>query len=752
MSERPVPPPTDPARRPALVARLAAFLRLERPGDRMLLALGFIILTLISPDISLPGSLPAIRLEQILLLLILPLLAAFHGRHPEARHVGLVDVAFLGLGIATTMTIVLAPIIVAGVTRSYRDLFEIGRVAEYWVLYRIGTTLVPPERPTSFLTRGLALAALPLSLFAVLQFIGPPGFNDLVTAFWTQAHNLAGVTSEGRAVGTAGNANQFGILAVLFLSVGLGALSSSLGHSRKLFRVSISAAVVALLLTQSRGALLAAGIAMLVGLVLLLLQRRARGGFLRALPPLLVGVGLTLVVVVSAPSGGAAVLSRFDLLSIARDPSLIIRLGRVQSLFAGPAQLPAAGGSDPAACVGSLFDTTSDDGHAPGAMPPYTAPSAVTLDVQAVARAVSGYYCDRGKWPDAIGTDLVPTYLPALPVNPATGQNYGLYTSPRGYLVGSPVAPADGTEAAGFGSLPNLLVNPSFEMGNDAPAQWLASPGADLVRDPTGAAFGTWAGMASLPPGGAVYQFIVADLPMSTPYSASIWVRATGTDSARIQLYVVAITAGGQRLDPIAQTTLTVPGDHRWHQLATSLETPNQHLTSLQFLVRAPGPAAHFDLDGAALAEGPYPRAFEGLHDVPPSQQAGFGPSFLDSPILGVGPQKEEQVSTFDNEYADFLQHYGVVGLLAYGFLMVAAFWTACRRAFERSTWLGAIGLGIAPFVAALGAFAITAGAYRQLQVMVIFWILVGLLAATHGRVDGDADGSLAATHPLGAP
>lgn len=730
---------------PDLRVRLANAWSMERPAERLTAALTLLSLTLVSPYVPLPGPLPSIRLEQVVLVLVAIPMLRLIVRHPEMRRVSLVDASFLALVIATTITILLAPIIVAGASRSFRDVFEVVRIGEYWLIFRIGLTLAPAGPAGGRIARWLAIAAIGLGTFAILQYLELPAFNDTVTAIWTQSHNLLGVVREGRAVGTAGNANQFGILSVLLLFVALvGRIAAPRRAPAWMWGTAIAAATVSLVLAQSRGAILGAGLGLVAAAGLLAIRRTARRGIVVAAPAMVAALLVVVALVMAAPPSSGSILRRFDIAGILRDPSVVIRLGRVQSLFAGTAAGQPDTTGDRTACVASLTPpATPDPGHEPGAA---ALPAAPTADPARVASAVAGYYCDNRRWPSDLARDLIPAYLPALPTSP--GGSLSLYSSPRGFAVGTARSVDDRAEDAGVGSLPNLLANPSFEDGGSPPAQWLVTPGTVATTTASGAAFSVSAADVILPTGGAVYQLVVADLPMDTDFAFGLWARSTEAGAASLQLYVVAITADGQRVDPLATRTVTLPAGTAWQHLGLVLHTPTKHLTSLQVMVRAPQAPAHAVLDGASLTEGPFALPFGSLLDQPATAAGNAGgPSFWESPIIGIGPQKDDAVPVFDNEYASFLAHYGIVGLGAYLLLFGAAFLVGLRAALRVPEWGGLLGVSLAGFTIALGAFAISAGAYGQLQVMVIYWLLVGVVAAIASR--DHASSGLGATDPI---
>jgi hypothetical protein len=719
--------------------RLRTAATLEEPADRLALGLALVVFTLVTPYVPLPGPLPAIRIEQILLLVAVIPVLRFLYRHPDFRRVAIIDLGFALLGIATALTILLAPILVPGVTRSFRDGFEVVRIAEYWLVYRIGLTISPPTRGSTRLARLLAGAAIVLGLFAVVQYLNPPGFNDVITSIWTQSHNLLGVINEGRAVGTAGNANQFGILATDLLFVALAVrLTDDAGRRRWLWVAAVAAATVSLVLAQSRGAIIGAGIGLVLATGLLLRRRTLQRALRVAAPAMSAAIPIVVLLIAIAPPASGSILSRFNAVALIRDPSVIVRVGRVQSIFTDSgAGLPQAGG-DRGACIASLVPPPGPEpGHEPAPNGPEAAASA---PVDGLATAVASFYCDNGRWPTNLSSDLVPTYLPSIPVGPG-GRTYALYTSQRGFAVGLTGSAVDRDEAVGAGSVPNVLANASFEQTGSPPAQWSVTSGTVAVDSPA-AAFGQNATDVTLPAGGAIYQLVVANLPRNVDFTFGVWVRPAESTATKLELYVVATTASGQRIDPLDARTLDVaaPG---WQHLAISFRTPDKDLTFLQLMVRGPYGPSHIVMDGASLTEGPYALPFESLQDEPASSIAGNGPSFLESPIIGVGPQKNEVIAAYDDEYVLALTQYGLLGLASYVFLFATAFFTGLRAALRVAGWGGLWGLVLASYTVALGVFAISAGAYHQLQVMVIYWLSVGLVTAI--RPEGPSDAPLAA-------
>jgi hypothetical protein len=307
-----------------------------------------------------------------------------------------------------------------------------------------------------------------------------------------------------------------------------------------------------------------------------------------------------------------------------------------------------------------------------------------------------------------------------------------LYTSSRGFAVGLKSSIESPIEQPGAGSLPNLLSNPSFE-GPDGLSPWRGTSGVAISTASDGSAFGVGAADAAIPANGAVYQLIVADLPPETDYTAGIWVRSQKGEPTPLELYVTAVTARGDSIDPVAVRSATTGVGASWEHLAVTFETPPARLSSLTVMLRAAGAPARVRMDGASLTEGPFAIPFGQLSDALASSMS-VGPTWSDSPILGVGPQKNEGVAVFDNEYASFLAHYGVLGVLAYMLLFLSALAVALRTALRVPDWGGNLGVALAAFTLALGVFAVPAGAFRQVQVMLVYWLIVGLTLALSAR------------------
>ncbi len=231
------------------------------------LAFVFLLLAaVLSPNFSMPGSLPAIRLEQVMLAGYLPLLGLHYWHHRELWRVGLVDLAFVALGVAMAITLAAAPLFLNAVSWSLRDPFEIARVVEYWVLFRLALTLDAEQawKDAVVILPGLGVL---LGIFAFFQYVDPGSFNDTVTGVWAVSHNLDGVERAGRTVGTIGNANYFGAFSGLLLIVALAVIA--LRRPRRwmygLMVLAVLCTAFSMVSAQSRTAVLGVLIALTVG-------------------------------------------------------------------------------------------------------------------------------------------------------------------------------------------------------------------------------------------------------------------------------------------------------------------------------------------------------------------------------------------------------------------------------------------------------------------------------------------------------
>jgi hypothetical protein len=628
------------------------------------------------------------------------------------------------------------------VSWSLRDPFEIARVVEYWVLFRLAMTLDAEQAWKDALVVLPGLGVL-LGIFAFFQYVDPGSFNNTVTGVWAVSHNLDGVERAGRTVGTIGNANYFGAFSGLLLIAALAEIA--LRRPRRwlygLMVLAVLCTAFSIVSAQSRTAVLALLIALTVALALVFLKERGRAAYVPAIGIFVLSAAVSVTFVEMRPPDVGSFSARFAPSGLVGDSSLTIRLSRWKSIFAGFLE----GG--PSFCEGERLEHRKLPAtHAAASDLGWPAADAAAMDrdvqrkqdVGDIGRAVLDYYCDKDKWPVDLDlqTALVPKFLDSLPADPSTGEAYPAYVAKSGFLVGAKLENAADAEGPVYalGTIPNIASNPSFEAGTP-PVRWGVTGPAQVTRDDQ-PLFGSHAAKLTMEPGGGYYDTIVFDFSRDTDYNTAIYVQPDGDAPITLQVYLSATLADGSTEEPFAETTMTVePGG--WTQVVLQFKTPAENrITILQVILRVPadGQTATFAVDGATLTQGTIAPGFPRITDTDPSSlQNDELPRFADSPIIGAGPRKDIELGTVDNEYALFLDRYGLIGTVAYLALFAAAFLVAWQAWRLESGIVATAGLVMVAYTVLLAFFNITAGSYYHFQIMAVYWLLIGALAAGTG-------------------
>lgn len=716
-----------------------------------------LVAALLSPNIETPGGLPVVRAEQLLLAMYLPSLGWYLWQHREGRAFHVVDVALAVLAAAMMLTLSIAPVLVPDVGRSVRDIFELARVAEYWLMFRLGVTVVADGRTWRATAAVLGAGTVAVTAFALVQYLNPGGFNDAVTRLWTTEHNLIGLVRRGRVLGTTGNANYYGILSgfLLMAALAMVLLRAHVGHGRWVEWMAplvAGAATLSLVMSQSRTAALAVLGTMFLGLLFVLWQRGWQAAYGRAIGVFLAAVIVSVTFVEAVPPQFGSFHERFAPAALTEDSSVTIRISKWRSVFAGFLE------SRPDFCQGELLETRPiTGGHeiaGPTGAPPADEDARARDgqrkdDVAAIAEGVVDYFCRHDAWPTAGPLDelLVPDFLEAMPTDPATGEDYPAYITGGGIVVGAELE--DPADAEGpiytLGTIPNFVLNPSYESGSDAPNQW-STTGSGLDDEASVASvdeglFGKRAAEVDFPAGGNFFQSVVYEFPTDMPHTAATWLRSADGEEHEVDIYLTAQTTDGTVLDPLAQTTVVVPGDGAWVHGALQFDTPAEgRIQVLRYFIRTDrdGDGAVVQVDGTSLTRGDFAPSFHRLQNVDPASLVPDDrPGFSDSPLLGVGPRHALDFGSVDNEYVLFLENYGVVGTLAYLGMWAAAFWAAWRAWRSGVAMAAALGLGMMLFIVALMVFNVAAGSFYHFQIMALFWLLVGLLVSATRRRGG---------------
>ena len=722
-------------------------LSLESDRLRLWALLIFIAAAVVSPAISTPSGLPALRLEQIWLALLVPSVILYHRNHPELRRPLFVDWAFFALGVATLLTLALAPLFVDGVSRSFRDIFELARVVEYWLAFRLAFAAWgarPDIRPIVLL---IAASAGGSGLLAALQYLDPGGLNDAVTDAWANAHNLNAAIRNGRSVGFIGNPNYYGVFSGLFLAflVAFMALEVGRGLDRRLLgtvAVAAGLATAGIVLSQSRTATGATIAALAIGLVWSLFVNRHRislASYLAPVATVLLAGFLTFGFAELFPPEFGSVRARFNPGSFSSDSSLSLRITRWRTLLQSSISEP------PSVCTTEPLDDTAPPSRAPAVAGSISDPTAVERDeqrrddIRMLADAIMMYVCDEDEWPvENTETLLVPEYLDSVPRDPLSEQPYDLYVTSDGFIASATLenedAPAGPTFA--LGTLPNYVKNDGFESGEVSPSNWRTSGASDGRSETTltiqdQARFGEKSILANVGGGSAFYQQVVHDFGIEREYTVNVWAKA-GAEPETAQIYLIGTTADGRTLDPLARSEHIELAPESWSSNSLTFVTPaSSRIVVISILIRSIDEADSVDafFDAITLTAGPFVPSYPWVRQASPADRRPL-PGFADSPFIGVGPLKGIELGALDNEYGLFLDRYGLVGLAAYFALFGAALWIGVKASMADSVETATLGLGLTTGIVALMVFSIAAGSYYNFQLMALFWPLVGLTAA----------------------
>ncbi len=756
----------------------------EIPRLRLNLFLALIGLALVSPNIPLPGALPAVRLEQMLMFVMLPSLVLFHLRNREYMRLTLLDGVFAAMAAAITISIVAAPLIVSSVEWSIRDPFEVARVAEYWLMFRFGMTLVPSEESGKTILFALFAGSIAMTAFSLIQYLdGRGSFNENVTDFWAVGHNLVGVQREGRVIGTIGNANYYSFFMALPIIGGLSLILlkwRSPSRAKWAFIVfGIFASTFSAVLSQSRTGIASILFGMFCGLVLVIAWRRPSAPF-RAIAIFLACVALSVAFIQVQPPLVDSFNARFNPTKVGDDASFIIRIQRFKTFFTG------FFAAKPSFCEGDPLDKREiTKSHQPRAGALVSTSGADVLardairkqDVGTIAGGVVAYFCDKGDWPykRPLAELLVPKYLDAMPIDPASGQPYLGIVEGSGFFIGARLenpADPDGPNYS-LGTNPNIIRNASFE-GTPFGSTWGAREGASIATADGQGLFGNRAANLTLPPGGDVRQFIVFDFPLNTVHTASAWIRSTSGKDEKMRLYIIGQEAGGGEHDPVdyvipqpdgtatkcndaagCRGIFTAPASGQWVPISVIFRTDaKSRFTTVQFMLRAETneTGANFLIDGAAVTQGTFAPSFLRISDVDPASLRPVDlPQFSDSPIVGVGPRNNAEAGSFDNEYVLFLDRFGLLGAGPYLAMYIAAAAVSIAAWRKRSHMMDVLGLTGFAFTMTLFLFNVGAGSYYHFAIMAIYWLFIGYLAsARRVPVSEEIADTARATRPEG--
>lgn len=708
---------------------------LSREGWLLAALIGAAVLT---PAISVSSHLPDVRIEQVLALPALAILAGSWRRGAPAFRPGLVDAGFTALALATAISVLYAPAVL-GERFSPRDGYEVVKLGLYWALFRFGLQAgaVPAVRRVGL--TALLVAAAASALFGLAQYFDWLGVAERTGGWWAPDHHLRALARDGRAFGTVGNPNYFGALMALVAVVALTVRAwpaPAQRWERHAAMVALILGAAGVVLSGSRGALALLVVATATAWIAALALRYPRRALLGA-TALLAGAFVGTVALVEAfPRGRQDYLERVaGALSPTGDSDLALRLERWRGALGWQPKREAAGVPGP---------PVSDTGRAGTDAAAQERDARRKADVRRLVEALSRYRDATGALPAGPSLDaLVPGYLDALPADPAGGAPYRYERTATGFTVAARIEdPADMDYplfAAGVAR--NYMLNGDLEeVDGGKVAEFRALPGTGYRVAAEAALFGrqgiVFRGNPREPGRrAAVYQQRNVNRAGGAPFTASVWVKLPAPARGQVFLYTNVLYTDGGREDPYARVAADGALIGVWQRLTiTVTPDPGRRVDFLGVYLLSDDFAGEAYADGFELVDGGVPVSFTGLPEAQGSAALGLdaGAQFRRSPVFGVGPQKASDTGAVDNEYLLVAAHYGLVGLAAYLGLWAAVVVTALRVARRGPAPPGAPAPAIAVVgvVAGLLVFNLVAGSLYHLQLMGVFWPVAGLAVA----------------------
>lgn len=741
------------------------------------LLIAMIVAAMLTPGIRLSGSLPDVRIEQLLALPALILLMragalptpawpgngsrlSKHAHHSPALRpgsAGMLDAALLLVGLATIISTVAAPLLLQE-PLSPRDLYEVLKLALYWTLFRFALTTAREPATRRAAIGALVVAGGASALIGLVQYLDPSGFGQRIGDIWAPAHHLQVLARDGRAFGTVGNPNYFGALMAILALVSMIHLTRC-GAYRYLALGGCMLGAIGVVLSGSRGALAMLLAGLVAGVCTLLVYRRlpkkngggtfssgpaqptwsgwriwqrrqairrSSGNPARAAPRgaavVLAALAVSVVFVEAVPRGRQSYLARVaGAFTPGGDSSLALRLERWRAAFG----LPGASGSSDV--PGAPLTDTGRPSAGPDARARDTQ---IRSDVGLLVDAVRRHRTANGSLP----ADLAVLNPPPVPdVTP-----YRLVQTDTGFVIIAPVADPAAPDypmfAAGEGG--NYLFDGNVEGGGS----FRALPGTDARRAQEAALYGgsglVFSGNADASARrAAVYQQRSFNRAGRGQFTAAVWVKLPRPVQGEVFLYTNVLYTDGARADPYARVAADGAAVGIWQRLSLTITPdPARRIDFIGVYLLSDSFAGEAWADGFQLVDGPVPRTFTGLPEVEVTiSGTDAGAQFRRSPIIGVGPGKATGGATLDNEYLLVLSRYGLLGLAAYLGIWAALGLLALRHIRAGNTNAAAL----AGIIAGLLVFNLVAGSLYHLQLMGVFWPLAGVLLSWQPPDDG---------------
>lgn len=250
------------------------------------------------------GSAPAVRVEEILLLILAPLIIIRKPIYKLAR----IELLFLLYGIAILFSIVVGYLLEGTVFA--RDFSEFARLAKYWLMVRLATSLPWSKENVSDALKVFLWTGLIGACIAFAQSRDSFAINTLYTPLFIKDFRLN--TVQLQVPGTIQNYNLFGAFLAMAACVALGILLfAQTSRAEKVMTTGILfALVLALAMTTSKGSVIALLISViLLWLLRLVLVRSRRVAWTAALAAVLAVVTLVGWTAFASPDSQAVRLS-----------------------------------------------------------------------------------------------------------------------------------------------------------------------------------------------------------------------------------------------------------------------------------------------------------------------------------------------------------------------------------------------------------------------------------------------------------
>lgn len=274
--------------------------------------------SILIPPLQLPGSLPEIRLEELIAFLILPffILVRKERINESAFRFAKYYAIFLGLVVFS----LLFGKFFLSVPTGMRDYLEIIKLSKYLIIVLAVSTFEIKNSQIKFILYSITAIFALSAIIGQFQFYSILSFNKLTAPYYLQERIY---DIHNRMMGTFYNPNTYGTA----LSIGAIIATSSILDSKYFFTkvlnfIALCLLIYTLFLTQSRTALGVLVIGLFVLIVLTQVSKRGSLGFtillIGALFLLLMGI-----VAILSPD----LLKRYQsMLDIMNDPSWLMRL------------------------------------------------------------------------------------------------------------------------------------------------------------------------------------------------------------------------------------------------------------------------------------------------------------------------------------------------------------------------------------------------------------------------------------------